>query len=48
MLYEFLFGSCPFGEDEDDAYSIYKKVLERNINYPRKLSENVKAVPLIE
>jgi cGMP-dependent protein kinase len=48
MLYEFLFGNCPFGEDEDDAYSIYKKVLEHEIDYPQRLSGDIKAIPLIE
>lgn len=46
MLYEFLFGHCPFGEDEDDAYSIYKKILEHDLKYPFDM--DCKAKPLIE
>jgi cGMP-dependent protein kinase 1 len=35
MLYEFMFGSVPFGEDETDPYAIYEKVQERKLVFPR-------------
>lgn len=48
MLYEFLCGNCPFGVDEEDAYSIYKKVLEHRLEYPSWVNPNISAKPLIE
>ncbi|OMJ95133.1 hypothetical protein SteCoe_1499 [Stentor coeruleus] len=35
MLYEFLFGCVPFGEEETNPYSIYEKVQERRLVYPK-------------
>lgn len=34
ILYEFLCGGVPFGEDECDNYNIYEKILEGKIVYP--------------
>lgn len=34
MLFEFLFGYVPFGEEDNDPIIVYEKVLERNIVYP--------------
>lgn len=44
ILFEFLCGGVPFGEDEEDPYYIYEKVLEHNIVYPweMQLDSNVK------
>ena len=35
MLFEFLFGCVPFGEEDNDPVLVYEKVLERNIVYPQ-------------
>ncbi|CAG9313369.1 PKG_10 [Blepharisma stoltei] len=48
MLYEFLCGGVPFGEDLDDPYAIYEKVLERKLSYPSFCSRNMPAKPIIE
>ena len=34
MIYEFVCGLVPFGEEEDDPFKIYKKVLEKRLVYP--------------
>ena len=34
ILYEFLCGVVPFGEDEEEPYAIYEKILQRKINFP--------------
>ena len=35
MVFEFLFGNVPFGEDETNPYSIYEKVQERRLVFPK-------------
>jgi cGMP-dependent protein kinase 1 len=35
MLYEFMFGYVPFGEDETDPYVIYEKIHERKLVFPQ-------------
>ena len=35
MLFEFMFGAVPFGEDESDPYFIYEKVQERDLKFPQ-------------
>lgn len=35
MLYEFMFGCVPFGEEETDPYAIYEKVQERKLIFPK-------------
>lgn len=37
MLYEFLIGYVPFGEEESDPYAIYEQVQERKLNFPKWL-----------
>mmetsp|Transcript_3449 Transcript_3449/g.5312 ORF Transcript_3449/g.5312 Transcript_3449/m.5312 type:complete len:871 (-) Transcript_3449:744-3356(-) len=48
MLYEFLCGGVPFGEEEEDPYEIYEKVLEYKLVYPNYLHQSLPAKPLIE
>ncbi|CAG9321711.1 unnamed protein product [Blepharisma stoltei] len=48
MIYEFLCGGVPFGEEEEDPYRIYEKVLERRLSYPNFVGQNLKAAPMIE
>ena len=48
MLYEFLCGQVPFGEEEEDTYMIYEKVLHAPLVYPRMISQYFPARNLIE
>lgn len=34
ILYEFVCGYVPFGEEEEDPTKVYKKILERKLTYP--------------
>ena len=35
MLYEFLWGGVPFGEDVEDTFAIYKAVMKGKLLYPK-------------
>jgi cGMP-dependent protein kinase len=48
MLYEFVCGEVPFGEDQDDPYAIYEKVLERRLRYPSFFDSRSPAKAMIE
>lgn len=48
ILYEMLCGSVPFGEDDEDPYSIYQKILTDRLTYPSFISSKLKCKPLIE
>lgn len=48
MLYEFLCGQVPFGEEEEDTYMIYEQVLHAPLTYPRMLNQYFAARNLIE
>ena len=47
-LYEFICGGVPFGEDEEDPYSIYEKILEYDLRYPLFVGKHFPAKPMIE
>ena len=47
MLYEFLFGMVPFGEDEEEPYGIYQKVQERKLEFPGWMEKNSKTRAII-
>ena len=47
MLYEFLFGLVPFGEDEDEPYAVYQKIQERKLEFPAWLDQKSKAKELV-
>ena len=34
MLYEFLCASVPFGDDDEEPYAIYEKILQHNLVFP--------------
>lgn len=38
MIYEFIYCNVPFAPKEDDPYSVYEKILERNLNFPEQAS----------
>lgn len=51
MIYEFLCGMVPFGDEEEDPYRIYEKVLERRLVYPQyviRSNKPLQAAPMIE
>ena len=48
MLYEFVCCKVPFGDDEEDPYAIYEKVLERKLTYPGFVSPKMPCRPVIE
>ena len=48
MLYEFLCYKVPFGNDEEDPYNVYEKVLQRKLGYPDFVDIRMPAKPLIE
>ena len=37
MLYEFICGGVPFGEEDEDPFVIYEKILHESIRYPASL-----------
>ena len=48
ILYEFVCGGVPFGEDEEDPYVIYEKVIERKLSYPNFVDPRMPCKPMIE
>ena len=48
ILYEFMCGSVPFGNNEKDPYVIYEKILEHKLSYTRFMDSRNAAKPLIE
>jgi cGMP-dependent protein kinase 1 len=48
MLYEFLFCSVPFGENEEDPYKVYQKVLEMKLTFPNYLTLKSDTKAMIE
>mmetsp|Transcript_691 Transcript_691/g.1250 ORF Transcript_691/g.1250 Transcript_691/m.1250 type:complete len:878 (-) Transcript_691:74-2707(-) len=48
MLYEFLCGKVPFGEQESDPYAIYKSTLETELKFPEFVDKNSPVIILIE
>jgi hypothetical protein len=35
MMYEFLCGCVPFGEEEEDPFVVYELVMQRKLFYPQ-------------
>lgn len=48
IVYELICGQVPFGEDEDDPYTIYERVLEHRLTFPQFLDSMFPARPMIE
>lgn len=48
MLFEFICGGVPFGENDSDSYAIYEKVLEGKIVYPGFSKPTIQAKGFIE
>lgn len=39
MMYEFMCGMLPYGEELDDPYEIYDEIVKKNISYPPYVSD---------
>ena len=39
MLYEFMCGMVPFGEEVNDPYKIYEEIITKDIYYPNYLKD---------
>ena len=39
MLYEFMCGMVPFGEEVDDPYQIYEEIIKKDIYFPNYLKD---------
>jgi len=49
MLYEFICGNVPFGgNDDDDAFTIYREIISGEIKFPSFIKENCIQKQLIE
>lgn len=48
MIYEFLFGYFPFGNDVDDPYQIYESIVGENVMYPSSFDQGNPVTELIE
>lgn len=48
MLFEFMCGGVPFGEEEEEPYNIYEKVIERKLTYPSFVDPKMPSKPMIE
>ena len=47
MLFEFICGGLPFGEDAEDPFEIYKQITKKSLSYPTYMSDK-SAKSLIE
>lgn len=47
MIFEFLYGMVPFGEDEEDPYMIYQRVQEHKLDFPVWGDKNSKSKDII-
>jgi cGMP-dependent protein kinase len=50
MLYEFMCGAIPYGDDSDDPYEIYKSIMRTKVQFPEFFIKktNFKAKEMIE
>ena len=48
LLFEFVCGCVPFGEEEEDPYAVYEKVLEHRLIFPHFLDPRLPSRPVIE
>lgn len=47
ILYEFLAGYVPFGEDAEDPFEIYQEILTTNLKFPKHMMNQASANLLI-
>jgi cGMP-dependent protein kinase len=48
MLYEFICGGVPFGEEEEEPIKIYEKILAHQLIYPNFIDPRIPAKSMIE
>lgn len=48
VIYELICGGLPFGDEEEEPYAIYEKILEHNLTFPQWVENNSAAQHLIE
>ena len=48
LLYELVCGAVPFGEEEEDPYSVYECVLTHKLKYPNYIDPNFTSKEIIE
>lgn len=48
MLYEFVCGKVPFGDDKEDPYDIYQTILKQRLQYPPYIRGELPSARLIE
>jgi serine/threonine protein kinase len=48
ILYELLFGTVPFGHDQDDPYYIYESILQRRLVFSNSIRTTQRVQDLIE
>lgn len=48
MVFEFLYGIFPFGNDLDDPFAIYQAIVVGKLNFPDKIKSTESAKKIIE
>ncbi|CAG9333323.1 PKG_5 [Blepharisma stoltei] len=48
MIYEFVVGSMPFGDEEEEPYAVYEQVLKAKLIYPHHTRINAKCKEVLE
>ena len=48
MLFEFICGGVPFGEEEEEPIKIYEKILAHQLQYPNFVDPRIPAKAMIE
>ena len=44
VMYEFLIGKLPFGDNLEDPFNIYEEIIKSQIKYPRSIDQNTKSI----
>ena len=44
VMYEFLIGKLPFGDNLEDPFNIYEEIIKSQIKYPRNIDQNTKSI----
>lgn len=48
MLYEFVVGRVPFGEDQEDPYVVYQMILKSDLTFPTYVMQTLPSIIMIE
>lgn len=41
MIYEFMAGYVPFGEDAEDPYEIYEEIIKKPLVFPKHMKDSI-------